>query len=77
MRYYDEQKHEHIDEGKLFKRLAVEIFKPDQWSSREVKLLKKLGLLSWFGLSGEVPAEALDFFEDFPFETKSRKNDWL
>lgn len=75
MRYYDSEEKEYIREDRLFSRLAAKIFKPDLWSDREVKLLKKLGLHTWFGLTETIDDD--DFFEDFPFRTTSRKDDWL
>lgn len=66
-----------LEKAQLFGKLAEHIFPVDTWSDREVKMLKKLGLLSWFGLKDLMPDD--DFFAGL-FNGKGRRNrkdDWL
>lgn len=67
------------EKAKLFGKLAEDIFPVDSWTDREIKMLKNLGLLSWFGLKELMSDD--DFWEGLfggkDRGRKSRKDDWL
>ena len=56
-------------EGTIFKALARSILPEENWSERELKMLTKLGLNSWFSLGefsekeDEIEKEDEDFFD--------------
>ncbi|GAH97055.1 unnamed protein product [marine sediment metagenome] len=69
-----------FEEANLFVELAVRVFPPDSWTKAEVKLLKKMGLLKWFGLDDSIDVDG-DFEFDFDLglgkNGRIKKDDWL